>query len=62
VKIKVCHNVPYHMFSEIYIYMQDVLYFTYTGNFYFCLLLPRREIYFLGLLMSFTINLIKYLF
>jgi hypothetical protein len=29
--------------------MQEVLYFTYTGNFFFWILLPGREIYFLGL-------------
>jgi hypothetical protein len=29
--------------------MQEVLYLTYTGNFYFWVLLPGREIYFQGL-------------
>jgi hypothetical protein len=28
--------------------MQDVLYLTYTGNFYFWNLLPGREMYYLG--------------
>jgi hypothetical protein len=29
--------------------MQEVLYLTSTGNFYFWILLPAREVYFLGL-------------
>ena len=37
--------------------MQEVLYFTYTGNFYVWILLPGREIYFLGLVPKFVANL-----
>jgi hypothetical protein len=32
--------------------MQDVLYLTWTGNFYFWILLPGREIYFLRLVIT----------
>jgi hypothetical protein len=32
------------------LHMREVLYLTYTGNFYFWILLPGREIYFLDLL------------
>ena len=34
--------------------MQEVLYLIYTGNFYFWILLPGREMYFLGLALSNT--------
>ena len=37
---------PYVLWN---LHMQEVLYLTYTGNFYFWILLPGREIYFLGL-------------
>jgi hypothetical protein len=39
--------------------MQENLYLTFTGNFYFRILLPRREIYFLGLDKSLHIQLFQ---
>ena len=36
--------------------MQEVLIMTCTGNFYFSILLPGREIYFLGLLYDLPLS------
>ena len=36
------------------VHLHEILYLTYTGNFYFLILLPGREIYFLGLDKNFT--------
>jgi hypothetical protein len=51
-EIEVCRSqcaAPYVLWNS---HMQEVLYLTYTGNFYFWILLPGREIYFLGLIQS----------
>ncbi len=48
-KIEIYHYYEQNRTSLKSIYsMQEVLFMTCTGNFYFSILLPGREIYFLG--------------
>ena len=60
VQTEIYHNVRHHTASEIYICGKFYIWLVYlvsTGNFYFGVLLPGREIYFLALHLHVQCNI-----